>query len=217
MATVPAGTKFLGIDSSLVDLTERKGNQLDSKTEYFSTDEIRGYKVYTALLTQNGGDDVITISSGAVTEGVTYIFDHAKPPQPWDFSNVGGPIFPNTNDFVATSSGVPNEYGTANLTYNTGAPVVTVLENTIGNIWFTYVNPGYYEIKSDELFIIDKTWGVGNFVNDSTNGIYQPVFVNVSNVQGAELPNTIIVRTVGGDYDGDSLLNNTPIEIRVYN
>ena len=61
MAQVPAGTKFLGVDPAFTDLTERKGTKVDRKTEYFSTDEIRGYKVYTALLTQEGTDAPVAI------------------------------------------------------------------------------------------------------------------------------------------------------------
>jgi len=41
MATIPSGTKFLGVDSSLVDLTERKDAQNNSKTQYFSIDDIQ--------------------------------------------------------------------------------------------------------------------------------------------------------------------------------
>ena len=174
------------------------------------------YKVYTALLTQSGASDNLQIDGGDLTIGVTYLIndDSGNP----DFTNVGAPNNSGNTYFVATGT-TPNSWGNsgASLIYNTGAPVVTVLENTIGDIWFTYNNPGYYEINSDGLFIIDKTWGNSNFVYDIANGIYQPVFVNVSSPQGADLPNIIQVRTVGGDYNGDSLLNNTPIEIRVYN
>lgn len=40
MATVPAGTKFLGVDPSFTDLTERKGAKVDRKSEYFSLEDI---------------------------------------------------------------------------------------------------------------------------------------------------------------------------------
>lgn len=49
-------TKFLAVDSTKVDLKERKDKLNNSKTEYLSLDDIRGYKVYTALLTQSGTD-----------------------------------------------------------------------------------------------------------------------------------------------------------------
>lgn len=40
MATVPAGTKFLGVDPSFTDLTEKKGTKVDRKSEYFSLEDI---------------------------------------------------------------------------------------------------------------------------------------------------------------------------------
>lgn len=40
MATVPAGTKFLGVDPAFTDLTERKGTKVDRKSEYFSLEDI---------------------------------------------------------------------------------------------------------------------------------------------------------------------------------
>lgn len=49
-------TRFLAVDSTKVDLKERKDKLNNSKTEYLSLDDIRGYKVYTALLTQSGTD-----------------------------------------------------------------------------------------------------------------------------------------------------------------
>lgn len=40
MAQVPSGTRFLGVDPSLSDLTEKKGTKLDNKTEYFSIEDL---------------------------------------------------------------------------------------------------------------------------------------------------------------------------------
>lgn len=47
-------TKFLGVDSTKVDLTEKKDLNNNSKTEYYSLQEIKGYKVYTAIVSQSG-------------------------------------------------------------------------------------------------------------------------------------------------------------------
>jgi hypothetical protein len=41
MATIPSGTKFLGVNPALTNLTEKKGARLDSKTEYFSIEDIQ--------------------------------------------------------------------------------------------------------------------------------------------------------------------------------
>lgn len=52
--SLDSNIKFLGVNSDLIDLTEKKDSKNNSKTEYYSLDDIRGYKVYTALLTQSG-------------------------------------------------------------------------------------------------------------------------------------------------------------------
>lgn len=172
------------------------------------------YKVYTALLTQSGGDNAQNITGGDLTIGVTYLINGVNDA---DWTNVGAP---NNNDgtyFMATGI-TPNSWGTSGtLNYNLGAPVVTVLENTIGNIWWTYESAGVYGCYSNGLFTIDKTWGIGDNVLNIPNGLISPLLVNVSNSKGANLPNYLDVRLIGGDENGDTLLNNTPIEIRVYN
>jgi hypothetical protein len=119
------------------------------------------YKVYTALLTQSGGDDIIYTSSGLLTIGVTYLINDLEDVVGADFTNVGAPNNDLGTYFIATGT-TPNSWGTnpfgvAILQYNTGAPVATVLENTIGDIWFTYNNVGTYNIYSDSLFLIGKT------------------------------------------------------------
>ena len=40
MAQIPNGTKFLGVDSSLADLTERNGTRVNSKTEFYTVEDI---------------------------------------------------------------------------------------------------------------------------------------------------------------------------------
>ncbi len=167
------------------------------------------YKVYTALLTQNGGDNIQSISSGILTIGVTYrITDDTSNP---DFTNVGAPNNNLDTYFVATGT-TPNSWGQAELQYNEGAPVVTVLENTIGNIWFTYNETGRYNVNSSSLFITNKTVIItSSFFN--SNDAANILFMNevVENTDSL-LP----FRTFDG-FPADSLLYNTPIEIRVYN
>ena len=56
MSIISNEMRFLGVNSSLVNLIEKKDSTNNEKTEYYSLDDIRGYKVYTALLTQSGTD-----------------------------------------------------------------------------------------------------------------------------------------------------------------
>ncbi len=162
------------------------------------------YKVYTALLTQSGGDTPDGLNSGPVTKGVTYEIAGSD----GDFSNVGAP---NNNDgtfFIATNNETPNSYGSGSLKYNTGAPVVTVLENTIGNIWFVYDGVGQYRLSSEGLFTEGKSWCITAIVLYGENlweGNMERANENRYRIFTTE--NAILV---------DDLLGDTPIEIRVY-
>jgi hypothetical protein len=165
------------------------------------------YKVYTALLTQNSSGSLQTINSGSLTIGVTYYITDRGTVN-WDFTNVGALTNNVETYFVATGT-TPNSWGDANLEYNTGAPVVTVLENNIGNIWFNYIGEGIYGIDCDGLFVEDKTWYtpviISNTVN-LTNGFL--TWRDDSEIR--------IITNLDGAL-ADTLLLNTPIEIRIYN
>lgn len=164
------------------------------------------YKVYTALLTQSGGDNIVNINGSDLTIGVTYQIDDSSGGA--DYTNVGAPNNDNGTYFVATGT-TPNSWGTGGgLNYNTGAPVVTVLENTIGNIWFTYNNTGNYFINSDGLFLIDKTVAFNSVCSDAGD----PAFINiqVGDQNTLSLSNFNLI----GPRDGIGLIS---IEIRVYN
>jgi hypothetical protein len=172
------------------------------------TTNIKPYKVYTALLTQNGSGDTQNLSSGAVTKGVTYQISGVG----FDCTNVGAPNNDNGTYFVATNNEVPTTYGAGSLEYNTGAPVVTVLENTIGNIWFTYSSTGTYFINSDTLFTDDKTtFSINLMGGDIGTGYFCLGEFNGDSSLG--------ITTGSPEYGeiDDVLSNTTPIEIRVYN
>ena len=192
---------------------------LDDGTTYECTDSTTGaavwelyftppkYKVFTALLTQSGGDNIQQLSSGTVTEGVTYQIQDSGT---GDFSNVGAPNNNETTYFIATASAIPNSYGGAVLAFNTGAPVATVLENTIGNIWLLYSADGSYSILSDGLFTDNKTATFGSQYNQDTG-----VFVYFQTTGAATVGEIPILTGDGTPSNG--YLQRTPIEIRVYN
>jgi len=166
------------------------------------------YKVFTALLTQSGGSSPANLGSADVIKGVTYSFDGGAD---YDFSNVGGPIYPDNYSFIATETAQPNDLGTSEWIYNTGAPVATVLENTIGNIWFTYNVVGGYSIYSNGLFTENKTtFSIILMGDDLANGYLCKGYIQEPNSCG------IVTGDISAYYD--SVLNwKTPIEIRVYN
>lgn len=132
-----------------------------------TTTTLPAYSVYTALLSQTGGDNPNAVIDLPLVIGVTYkIVDNDGDTA--DFTNVGAPNNNSGTYFVATGT-TPTSWGVnllGQLSYNTGAPTVVVLENTIGNIWFQYKAPGSYVCASDNLFTIDKTT---IFISDTIN------------------------------------------------
>jgi hypothetical protein len=171
------------------------------------------YKVYTALVSQSGGDELLGVNTGDLTIGVTYeIIDNDG--TGWDFTNVGAPNNNIGTYFVATGT-TPNSWGTneggdfGTLQYNVGAPVVTVLENTIGNIWFNYEDVGSYGCQSNDLFTTDKTFILATPTADSS-----AVSITVSN----QSTSVKYIAPLNNELQPfNSGLINTPIEIRVYN
>jgi hypothetical protein len=167
------------------------------------------YKVYTALLTQSGGDEFIGISSGELTIGVTYEINLDNS---GDFTNVGAPNNNQGTYFVATGTN-PNSWGTNSLKYNTGAPVVTVLENTIGNVYWSYGIAGGYTGTIDEDLVTEGKQVVFSptvAISTSDNSY----FVGIQNIPVDGI--VVITITNGTDYMNGGL-ENFPIEIRVYN
>ena len=200
---------------------------LDDGTTYECTDATTGaavwelyftpskskYKVFTALLTQSGGDNLASKTDGLITIGVTYLITDNEGDDGWDFTNVGAPSNDVGTYFIATGTTPANWYN-GYLLYNTGAPVATVLENTIGNVWFTYVQVGEYSVNSNNLFILNKTAFIGStfYNNDTDNIIICNTYLPISTSNQL----AINCRNVGNN-GIDGQLNNTTIEIRVYN
>lgn len=174
----------------------------------------RPYKVFTALLTQRGGSVYgPVLGDETLNEGITYTIDNLE---------AGDSLIPYgaPNNEIGTSFICNQEISNwgnplSQLSFDSGAPVATVLENTIGNIWFTYNDIGDYHISSDALFIENKTYITVNGQSRNMDGnpalIYSTYFNAIDN---------IALQTLVPDnpniFSNDALLN-TPIEIRVYN
>jgi len=169
------------------------------------------YKVFTALLTQSGGSAFgDRVSGDTLTLGVTYLI--AVNPDNEDLTIFGAPNSNVGTHFICTTVGVLTS---ANLYFDYGAPVTTVLENTIGNIWFTYVDTGQYYINSPNLFTNNKTYTVIQLWGDDG------VSTRTGVVQRFD---SSILALYNHDYTGEYLVNTigyfgflTSIEIRVYN
>ena len=215
MAQVPNDTRFIGINPT-VNLRERRSARINRETQPVSmqdiTDSIRPYKVFTALLTQSGGSSTVNATSGLLIVGVSYNIDTYNAGD--DFSNVGGPAagLPGEWDgysFLATGT-TPNNWNNSSLLISDeGAPVATVLENTIGNIYFEYKGAGEYACKSNSLFTENKTTiDIDAYCqngNPETSLIYRDLDTS-----------TFTIGTYKGELGNDYLYNNR-LEIRVYN
>jgi len=199
--------RFIGISPS-VDLTERRSAMLNEQTEPFTVDDIRGYKVFTALLIQSGPSGNNTIQYDSLTIGVTYRIEDISGETGFDFTNVGAPNNNIGTYFIATGEN-PNSWENGRLSYNTGAPVATVLDNTIGNVWFTYNGVGSYLCYSSNEVNYLKTLVSISQTNTITN-------LTATNVDD----NTSLAIINSTDFTGNAVnsrIYNTPIEIRVYN
>jgi len=209
--TIPAEEKVFMVSKS-TNTTYSGSAALKAMQEWYTMDDVtntvRPYQVFTALLTQSGVSDPLSTSSGGepIILGQTYqITDNGG--SGWDFTNIGSPNNDIGTYFIATGT-TPNSWGVdGQLDYNQGAPVATVLENTIGNIWFTYNDVGQYDLNSDGLFVENKV--ICSFLN-----IFPTVMAYNENILVNFERNDINSLVLRG---ADNYLSGIPIEIRVYN
>ena len=226
---IPSRQIGWGTESNLLWQILKQLNKLTSVLFGLKEAATPNYKVYTALLTQTGGDNIVGFSGGDIVIGLTYeIYEAAGGAAGFDFTNVGAPNNNIGTFFVATGT-TPASWGNNNigLKYNEGAPTVTVLENTIGNIWFTYEALGNYKCWSDNLFTENKTTVfISDTVNTKSGTGISPLQMRVlcstdAGNQPAFLD--IYTGTVSASYEDDIITPDTELqyavtfEIRVYN
>lgn len=179
---------------------------------------LNSYKVFTALLTQSGGYGPSDQTGGDLTIGVSYEIIDVGGGSGWDFTNVGAPNNDIGTYFIATGT-TPNSWGIdGQLNYNEGTPIVNVLENTIGNIWFIYNGDGQYGVISNGLFTEKKVytnlqfWGDDGATPRTSYTLWSSsseIVVYSTNFEGTA--------TNGIGQGGTNFSYLTSIEIRVYN
>ena len=86
------------------------------------------------------------------------------------------------------------------------APVAIVLENTIGDIVFTYNGLGAYRAISNGSFIQDKTFVLINGGVNENGSLVELLTIN-----------EISIKTTNNVDASNNILNKTSFEIRVYN
>jgi hypothetical protein len=216
MAIIPSSQKTFSFNEG-ANTTYSGSASMKALSKWYTmqdiTNTVRPYKVYTALITQSGKSFNGSLFEGKpLTVGVTYIIMDDGDGKDCDFTNVGAPDNNFGTYFVATGTD-PNSWGVNTyLEYNAGAPVVTVLENTIGNIWWTQQDRGSYWANSDSLFTKGKTLA---FISQSiASGMDTP---GGAYTYGFSKSSVEIETYDSANAQSDGVLSNTPIEIRVYN
>lgn len=209
MAIIPAQEKVFMVSND-TNTTYGGSDALQAMNQWYTMEDVsntvKPYKVFTALLTQSGDNDPRNIPSdtNSLSKGRTYEIVSVGAGE--DVTLYGAP---NNNPGTYFMCTVDTEVFTSELNYNQGAPVATVLENTLGDIWFTYTSVGDYLINSNTLFIINKTT---QFLNSI------PVEEGCLSVSNYTDGNLIYLNSQNGGFDRvDGYFSNTPIEIRVYN
>jgi hypothetical protein len=211
MKAIPAEEKVFMVDKR-TNTTYGGSAALQAMQEWYTMEDVaynvRPYKVFTALLTQTGDSDYQTITSGQVEKGVTYrITDDGG--SGWDFTNVGAPNNDIDTYFIATDNLTPNSWGSGGmLAYDLGAPVATVLENTMGNIYMFYgSNVGEYGIAWNSPFKQERTWVTTTPAEAGSSSLISAL---------RKTDEAIVVLTTFDGSPSDDILSYTPIEIRYY-
>jgi hypothetical protein len=195
-------------------------------TGFYIPSATTAYKVFTALLTQSGGDNTQYINwddnPNTLTIGVTYTITENTAT---DFIPNGAPNNDVGTIFIATSSVVrwdKSNTGPNQVSYNTGAPIATVLENTLGfNPYFIYGSVGAYSSQNSDwnqyltnsipvqTFINCGNYSVNYQFSAKANYSYEEARFFINSFNNGELADDVL-----SDIDG---FFKTSLEIRVYN
>jgi hypothetical protein len=213
--TIPADEQVFMVSKS-TNTTYSGSAALKAMNEWYTMEDVANtvqpYKVFTALLTQGGGDNPDSKTDGLTTIGVSYTIANYLE---GDFTIIGAPNNLVGTSFIATGT-TPNWGSTegSQLNYNTGAPVVDILENTIGNVWFEFGGAdGVYQMRSDGLFSSYKTVGFITYNDGGSTGLNdKPSFSIYPSNDG-----NIYVNSALNGITSSDVLFYAPFEIKVYN
>ena len=164
MAIIPNSQKTFSVNEG-VNTVYGGSASMKALSQWYTmqdiTDTVRPYKVYTALLTQSGGDGPsLGYGDEMFTIGVTYTI--TANPDNYDLTIYGAPDNNVGTSFVSNQTTVLPYTTSLEFEYNTGAPVATVLENTLDeDITYLYNGVGYYSILTpNNTFTANKTYSV---------------------------------------------------------
>jgi len=163
---------------------------------------------YKFLLSQSGGDDPQTATSGSLTQGVTYeivAFETGD-----DFIPSGAP-----NNDVGTkwiANGVAPTWGNGSeMGWNNGAPFIyaQISNYTSYPFWFSFNSNAYYQAEKTGGFDISKTWYV---INEQSDDSSDPIGKTRMKLSGDTL---IFQSTDSAGVESNNILDKTPVEITI--
>lgn len=183
---------------------------VDPTGSFQTISDLKSYKVFAANIFQDGEDGSTNSNQGSLDMGVTYRINANSPGM--DFTNVGAPNNDLDTYFIATGE-VPASWGVDEgsiniLKYDKGAPVVVIMENTLGNVWFKYDGVGQYTMESTNLFADFKTWFAKPIYSKGLDQVY--MYYDTSDKLWVE-------STQDNVGTNDVLTSGASIEVRVYN
>lgn len=190
----------------------------------------KSYKVFTALLSQNGTVDstkTVGNSNGGPLKQVTTLYKGAtytidENPNNTDLSALGAPNSSVGTKFISALDADLVAYNldvAVVLSFNQAGIIAQVLDNTIGDVWFTYEGIGIYAMRSDNLFPLEKTTTFNStFYSFNTESV-----VTLSTPSLETNTENMIKLTAATIGNGSLVLNDGLIipgvllEVRVYN
>jgi hypothetical protein len=205
-------------------------NDLYALNEYNKSNEpyIHPYKVYTALLSQSGGEEMSNFSWAYggpepelpnLEEGKVYVISENN--SATDFTICGASSSEADTYFIA--NGIQPEWskpdidGIISISWNEiGNPEATVLENTVGDIKFIRGSSGLYAAVTSSYFGPNSYISIQNTQVEKADEfsliaseLYNNNTILISTKLFSLLPEISLENV-------DDKLYNTPIEIRVY-
>jgi hypothetical protein len=214
MAIIPNDEKVFMV-SNTTNTTYSGSQALKDMNEWYTMEDVsntvKPYKAFSCLLTQKQNPSEETLVQDPLTIGVTYRIVNDPEGVVGDFTNVGAPNNEDGTYFIATGED-PNSWGDSVLEWNMGVPVVQVLENDLGHVWFEFIGSGEFNIVSGNgSFTPGKTAFI-----DSTS--YLPGIDIVAIGYTYLYPDAITFTTsVSNGPDQKLVVRPTFVEIRVYN
>jgi len=177
-------------------------------TPYIGQTPSSEVKQYKFLLSQSGGDDPQTATSGSLTQGVTYEILSIETGD--DFTPSGAPNNDVGTKWIANGT-APTWSNGSELGWNGGAPYIYAQISNYSSypFWFTYQTTGLYFAEKTDSFDDTKTWYV---INEQSDDVSDNIGKSRIKLQSGYLQITSI--DTSGSLS-NSILDRTPVLIEI--